>query len=500
MNDYDDDHRDHHEKDADPAYTYSQHDHLQDDLAGQLREAVTPDSSYCGPRRLRHDSASPSPMQSTSLDDLNGTSLADELGGQSDKAAPVPPTSSALSFEEAAFLTNGSVAPSGDSLGDELAALDTVNITLPPPIGEEAEAARAAQEQSKYEETAAFLAESVRTTEEFLERLRHATNADCRANSLGGDDKASLEAIGNSLGLTLRDHARQREAQVRELKEMVRSVSRDDYVHRMILAQALLGVSCPHLEDDGSIDEDHCDMQAHRLGQPFNLDDLAAPGVDLLGFALPRSRVFAGGGQPKGVSQEGPHGPSSSHPTASSSSMPSDSGGLDTLAEETNQESMEQSHEGLGEQALRSPTMALTAASTPSADLGTNLSQPPAGPSRRAPIAAHLEHFRTVTASLVSTLQIMSEHSQMTTAGSREASKRLRVFNKAVSEWQRESQLVQKSQLLIERAEASTASGNSKILLRPSKWVQEQIRQIAEELNQAHLRAEKLLSPISLTV
>lgn len=524
MNDYDD---------YDPHETSYEH-HADRDLGEELLAAVSPDTSLQSntfhnqhPRHTGRDNAETTLGRSTDEQQrlMEGLSLAYELGEPDIHADSFPQSTSFGSATGAGAAPNGLVANAGDTLGDELAgaggslgeelagAFEHSQYDHPPPResliereGEQTEI-RAAQEQAKYEATAASLAESIRTTEEFLGRLRQA--AGTQANSAtaiapvattdtttltttpSSDETNRVESIGNSIGLTLRDHAKQREAQVRELQEMVRALSRDDINYRIAIAQALKGV--PDEGDDSFNSSNEDDPTRYspgepsaeakaRLSQPLDLDDLASPHSDLLRQS---SRANEHQQQTK-LSQT----------RRGDAHDPTNRESLGHLVEEdedgeeaTGPGSQHSFHHGSSSSFARSSGPGARASSSSSTIL------PPA-PSRRAPLVDHLQHFQAVTGSLVSSLQILNEHSQMTAAGSREASKKLRVLTKAVGEWQRESQIAEESRCRIENA--SEGHGSSTRTDRASQRAEREMQSICETLDRATAQAEKLLTPVPL--
>ncbi|CAO1616562.1 unnamed protein product [Parajaminaea phylloscopi] len=479
MNDYDD--YDPHEPKAD-----GEMPRLDDSLADELLGQVSPDTSLQSGTRIRRRSAQ-SPTFARS--DLHGgagagSSLADELGGHIGAPSLMPGSSSLLSLDGA---SDGAGAAPGESLGDELAGLEMTSTKSAPIVEDGSEESRAAQEQARYEETAAALAESVRTTEEFLSRLRQATATETRtASSSTTDDATSFEAIGNALSFTLREHTKQREAQVRELQEMIRSVSRDDFAYRVALAQALSGAATQHVLSDTSEDDEER-ARAQRLSRPLEIEDLNAPFADVLGY----SSGSKGQTTTSDGSRSRNDAPQGHYRSAQSSG---NSATLNQIREEEPEMAITQSPLSPLQRSSFSPQ--LEGRNFPDSRYAPGPAQILAGPSHRAPVAAHLEHLQAVTVSLISSLQAMNEHSQMTAAGSREASKRLRVFSKAVAEWQRDNEIAEKSRRRIQQESEQRLGGQA---TQASQWVKEEVRRIAEELDRAQVRAETLLTPVPLT-
>ena len=127
----------------------------------------------------------------------------------------------------------------------------------------------------------------------------------------------------------------------------------------------------------------------------------------------------------------------------------------------------------------------------------------PGSPSvTRKTAASHMHELRACTDSLISSLETMNEHAQVSKASMNDASRKLRSLRVVLTQWREETDGVERSKAWIEQWEAapstkSTASDEK----RPQDvrlWTQQQMERFEKLLADAEVRAKELLKPIDL--
>lgn len=473
MNDYDDEIEDPHAIDTHAFASYS-----GGGLGDELLEAVSPDASFeqqtlgessglGGTPRKRRGSR-PTRTTTTVASSLQaGDSLADELGG-------------------------GGAA----TLGDELdSGRDTGEDGGELVVDEEEEEAKAAAQQSRYEAVSASLSESVRITQSFLEQLQSVSGkgigsssgssgqaptngmtSSTSANSIssfGGRDPQTaderLELSGNQIVLNLRQAAKTRDGQVRELQEILRAMNRPDPAMQAAIAETWI-------DDEDENENEVQGTEKSRTASWLNPIESSEPFLGY-GSSLQTSRTSSG------------------MPLSSLDNVTNHN--LGSLAEE------EEDHEkGPG---IHSPTRddddyddSSRHLRPTSRDRSSSVIIPP-GPSRKAPVSAHLSHLQAVTVSLLSSLGHLNESSQISEASFREATKQLRKLRNGLNDWRREIDLAERSQQWISDKDSSNNGGGSDAL-QPHLLAHKEMSLFEERYDECLSKARVLLSPVPSSI
>lgn len=147
-------------------------------------------------------------------------------------------------------------------------------------------------------------------------------------------------------------------------------------------------------------------------------------------------------------------------------------------------------------------------------DPKTTLPAPPpiAGPPTPRVTTVHLAHFRTVTATIASSLATISEQTQVNTAGATEAGRKIRALKHKLGEWRAEWESAERSRAKIEKWETGAVDGGDGtvvVLSVPStptrssrsrvdgrKMVQAQIDAFAQALADATVRIQTIMASV----
>lgn len=450
MNDYDDE--DPHALQDDVAFASHSGGGLG--LGEELLDAVSPDASFDGAGGEGSVNGTPRKGRATTVGvlDLPGDSLADELGGGS------------------------------GTLGDELVEVDQGNHSPETDDTAEDEEAKAAARQARYESMASSLAESVRTSESFLLQLQSVVagqggsagmTSSISTSSLGsaaGENEPSttmtaderMELSGNQIVLHLRQAAKERDSQVRELQEIVRALGRtDDAAMQAAIVETWLS------DDD----------EQENAGAASWLQPVADSGSDevskLLGFGS--ASTSSAPAQSAGRGRTTPLSPltTNHHNEQSNGRL------ADVAEDEDEEEQREASLHTDEEDENHAPS------STPLI---------PPGPSRKAPVSAHLTHLQSITISLLGSLSHLNESSQISQASFREATKQVRKLRNGLNDWKRELDVVEKSEKWIaERSHVPQAT------LQPHALAKKEISAFEERYDECLNKARLLLRPVRST-
>lgn len=373
------------------------------DVQATASSSSTPQRSRVRTSSRQRVGRSPSPAAGVAMD--LGSPTMDGVGSLGDELAELDMNQSMQD------------QPPG-TLGDELADLDGGQInqddrveaartTTPGSAEGDAEEdekdldLRAAQDEFRYQETTAWLQESLESTQTFLGKLRGVAGASgvhgSDASARPVEDTSHLERLVHSIASTLSEQMKERLLQTRQLHELHRALSRDDRPLQMAMAQV---VGADLKSDDDLDGEDGRDELLYQLQSPHE---------DVLGYTRSDLNSLSG-------------------IAAADDSKPRN---LDPVVE---------SNEGQDGSL---------------AGQGQNHSAVPAGPSHRAPVASHLAHLQVITPALLTSLHSMNEHTQVFDASLREAAKKSRSVAKTLAEWQREVDVAEASRRKIEQ-KAST--------------------------------------------
>ncbi|GJE98060.1 hypothetical protein PsYK624_142820 [Phanerochaete sordida] len=137
---------------------------------------------------------------------------------------------------------------------------------------------------------------------------------------------------------------------------------------------------------------------------------------------------------------------------------------------------------------------------------------PIAGPPTPAATTVQLAHFRTVTATIATSLATISEQTQVNTAGATEAGRKIRALKNKLGEWRSDWESAERSRVKIERWEAGVVdSGDGPlVLLSPPgtptrstrsrvdgrKIVQAQLDAFAQTLSDATVRIQTIMAAV----
>lgn len=458
MNDYDDEFDDPHA--SDPAFSYN-----GGGLGEELLEAVSPDASFDGgPSSLAGTPRKGgSSAKTTTLEpSLQGESLADELGGGVGAGAGAGTLGDELDFGDEEVVGN-------DASDNPLSA-------------DENDEARAAAQDARYEAISASLAESVRITQSFLEQLQGVSgrssastsgmpasasfnsinSADGTSNAASSSADERLELTGNQIVLNLRQAAKERDSQVRELQEILRTMSKPDPAMQVAIAETWVNEG----DEGGGSDENRA------TDMPSWLQPVSSLSTDELGLGLSTSALAAAGPSDRGT----PLSPIvNQHPTRR----------LQDLIEEDDDDYDSRDAGFSGEHA-----------DTRSSRIRTTSTQAivPPGPSRKAPVSAHLQHLQVVTTSLLSSLGHLNESSQISQASFRDATKQLRKLRNGLGDWKREVDLAEKSHRWIEEHGEELSSRSTHAL------AQKELTSFEARYDECLIKARQLLKPVQSTV
>ncbi|CAO1638382.1 unnamed protein product [Sympodiomycopsis kandeliae] len=466
----------------DPAFTSFQvPDGLSGGLGEELLEAISPDQS----------------LTSTPVKKKR-TTTATTLAGRDD------------SFDDGHLgPSTGSGAGNGlEALGDELQQQlqqDAVEDDKEDSFAlydSEAEEERASNQQARYETVSASLSESVRVTQSFLEQLRASTSGGASSSSSSNHEAATagtaaaggmtasvsassdlytsstaaeerLELSGNQIVLSLRQVAKERDSQVRELQEILRALSKPDAA-----LQAAIAETWREEQEDGSDEQE---------GLPLWLQPVAGPSSQtsdelLLGFAK----------------------------DSATARISSNGQVLDDLGEEDEEEDEEQENRmprpALDSddddydrgQARRIPSRRVNPLRSgrpntlPSSTSSQAISSIPPGPSRKAPISSHLTHLQSMTSSLLISLSHLNESSQITQASFREATKQIRKLRNGLNDWRREVDSADKSLQWIQSQPTQQKDYKS--------LVEMEIKSFEGNYDTCFTRAKELLQPVQSSI
>lgn len=129
------------------------------------------------------------------------------------------------------------------------------------------------------------------------------------------------------------------------------------------------------------------------------------------------------------------------------------------------------------------------------------------GPPTPAKAIAQLTHLRTFTASLVSSLTTISEHTQINSAATAETGRKIRALKNKIGGWRTEWDSAEQSRLRIERWEAGIQDGENSVPGTPTtrspgarrrldgrKVVQEQLHGFEQALLEASLKTQAIMA------
>ncbi|EPQ31292.1 uncharacterized protein PFL1_01477 [Pseudozyma flocculosa PF-1] len=339
--------------------------------------------------------------------------------------------------------------------------------------------------------------ESLRTTRQFLDRLRgvgssmpsssaHASVPTATAAAAAaaapsssssalnpsalGEDTTHIEQSAATLVRSLYDYANERETQIRELREMLRAFGSNDADWLAALAEV------DPLDDDGQ--DGQGSGPAAPLGTgPVERRTVRREDEDFLGFATPL--------------------------------LPRPSYASDRIDE------VDDDHEEDDDD-------------DPFTSSGRSRRRRDAdGPSPHSPLATHLTHLLTTTSGLITSLTTIHEHSQISKSAMNDAARRLRSIKTVMTQWRQELDGVERSRELIERELAAAADGargagsgasngagagaaaaaaagqRQGEVERPKDvraWTRDQMDGFGSLLEEAERKARLLLTPVSFQV
>ncbi|EED85601.1 predicted protein [Postia placenta Mad-698-R] len=129
------------------------------------------------------------------------------------------------------------------------------------------------------------------------------------------------------------------------------------------------------------------------------------------------------------------------------------------------------------------------------------------GPATPATTISHLAYLRTFTSSAVASLAVVSEHTQVNTAATTEAGRKIRALKNKLGGWRTEWDSAERSRLKIERWEAGIdldGPSSPSPTQRPHsrrldgrKLVQEQLQAFEKALNEANLKTQAIMAGAS---
>ena len=140
----------------------------------------------------------------------------------------------------------------------------------------------------------------------------------------------------------------------------------------------------------------------------------------------------------------------------------------------------------------------------------TEFPPPPSlsGPPTPAVAITHLTHLRTFTTSTVTSLATISEHTQVNTAATTEAGRKIRALKNKLGGWRTEWDSAERSRLRIEKWEAGIVDGDTPVSGATSpprvqrridgrKIVQEHLQAFEKVLAEAHLKTQAIMAAVS---
>ncbi|PWN91369.1 hypothetical protein FA10DRAFT_65697 [Acaromyces ingoldii] len=117
-------------------------------------------------------------------------------------------------------------------------------------------------------------------------------------------------------------------------------------------------------------------------------------------------------------------------------------------------------------------------------------------PGPKAPASQQMKHLQQCTSSLISSLGMLHEHSQVARAEMGDAARRLRSLKTVLVQWRTEVEDVERSRSLIAAWEGQTAEGEFKRPDDIKQWTKQQMERFEKVLTDAETRAKELLQPV----
>lgn len=366
----------------------------------------------------------------------------------------------------------------GDSLGDELNGIYDQHIGTSASTFDPVEStseendklveAKARRDQEHYLVASESLADSVRATENFLSKLNSVSQATSISNTtassqyrltrqqengaVGQEDTSRLEQSAATVVKQLREHTTQREMQVRELREAERVFARG------------LAEGGDWLNAMGSIDEDWAATASSASASAFTKHDS-------LSFLSPSSSLPGTSGSRAGVADAG---------DLSGMSAASSANRLASVAEDEVDEDQQEVQVLIAPGAVHS-----TAA------------QDVAIPGPKAPASQQMKHLQQCTGSLISSLGMLHEHSQVARAEMSDAARRLRSLKTVLVQWRTEVEEADRSRAWIAAWEGQAAESEYKRPENIKQWTKQQMERFEKVLGDAETRARELLQPVA---
>ncbi|KDN44745.1 hypothetical protein K437DRAFT_129830 [Tilletiaria anomala UBC 951] len=424
-------------------------------------------TSGAGPSSRRSQTPQRTPRKGSGME-----SLADELTGTTSPARQPRRDKQRLAEALRVDLDEDSPkAPApgadGDSLGAELGLANGLVASIVDTIDESMEEARIARIEAQQEAVREELEETLRMTDAFLSKLKERntirvaqqTSSASIVTGTAPDDTGALEINAAAILRLLQDTTKEREAQVRELKEMGIAFARPEAEWQAALAD-VAGIGD---EADQSIDR-----------SALNPEE-----VDSLGFAAIGS--------------------------SSGDVIPQSDGASDIFSS------------GPRRAVLPSST---ASSSNKHASMAAAVVQYPQ--SHKSTTASQMHDLQACTESLISSLGTMNEHAQVHRAAMNDASRKLRSLRAVLTQWRTEIDGVARSRAWIEEWESSDGSGmrtesvpsdpasTTKVAIKEAMtptnrrpedikaWTQQQLERFEKILGDAEVRAKELLKPINM--
>ncbi|KAN0062590.1 hypothetical protein ACQY0O_005122 [Thecaphora frezii] len=344
----------------------------------------------------------------------------------------------------------------------------------------------------RYTANVSEMEESLRTTREFLDRLKGVGSSTSAAPFGGlGEDTTHIEQSAAKLVRSLYDFANERETQIRELRDMLRIFGRNEAEWVAALAEV---DALPDDDDDGDGDGDQDGIGGGADGYSYGgrarrVDD---ENEDFLGFATPLR-------------------PRASYSRAA------------LLHDDDDDDDEDRGPRfGLGVSSTFLSSSSSSAFAALREGEGEAEGEASGGaPSARSPLATHLTHLQTTTQGLIASLTTIHEHSQVSKSAMNDAARRLRSLKTVMAQWRAEVDGVERSREWIEREEklkssqaqaqpqaqaqgaaqratTTTSAGTTATVTTENvrEWTRAQMMRFEKVLEEAEQKAKVLLTPV----